>query len=132
VTRIIYWPATPWENPESLPQDFARAGPKPTTPEQLDAWLVRRSEIHAKSRSEGAAYPAYRADAASRRFHQINGHRALTWSSGYQRNEQRWTELNTAIYGEKLIASVSIQIPTEKLESVRAGYEQLAASVRLP
>ncbi len=131
-TRIIYWPATPWENPQNPVQDYGKAGPKPTTPAEIDTWMRRRVRMLSETRAQGEGYTNYRSDPQGRVSRTVNGQPALSFSAEFTRGDQPWVEHGTFIYGEKTMASVSMQVPAAQFDGVKDAFEELVTSLRLP
>ena len=129
--RIIYWPTTPWENPGSVANDFAKAGPKPTTPAEIDAWLRKRLQ----GRIEGTAKETNGDNMTKVQGYVssvINEHHALTVTGSYTRSGKSWGQIITLVYSAKVIATCQLRVPADKLDAIRPSFERLADTIRLP
>ena len=127
--RIIYWPTTPWENPGSAANDFAKTGPKPTTPAEIDAWLRKRLQTMLEATAKNGDNMT-KIDRSVSKI--INGHHALTAIGSYTRNGKSWSQILTEVYSDNLLASCQVRVPTETLDAIQPTYERLADTIRLP
>jgi hypothetical protein len=130
LTRIIYWPTSPWENPGSA-NNFAAAGPKPNTAAEIDTWLRNRLRERLDANLKEAKVGEGRNDRAfvSR---VINGRHAVTVSSTVTQAGKPWIYLTTLVYGDKVIATCQLRVAAEKIDGVRPSFEKLTESIRLP
>ncbi|MDO8539296.1 MAG: hypothetical protein Q7S40_02565 [Opitutaceae bacterium] len=130
-SRIIYWPTTPWANPGSPANDFAASGAKPTTPEEIDAWLRNRLQMALEVYSKGTLRDHMTThDSYTSRV--INEHHAAIVTGRFTQNGKPWREVNTLVYSDKLIATCQFSAPEEKFDQIRPSYDRLAESIRLP
>ncbi len=135
--QLNYWSGTPGALSTDSPESWTNAlGPKPITSTELDAWLRNYARLWDKQRNNNQiftfGYSDYKHRPESIVLRTIGGHRAVTWTADFTRNNPGWTEFITVIYGEKVMARFTAWVPAAKIDALRPGYESLAESIRLP
>jgi hypothetical protein len=129
--RAAYQFTTPWVVPgDGFP--LKEMGPKPTTPAEIDAWLLTWQRAHSQGHLNSPApnYADYKTRPESIVPGSINGHRALRWTADFTRNGVSWIELETMIFSNTAYAVIWLQVPAANRDTAGPAFEQLVASVR--
>lgn len=110
---------------------FVDQTPKPTTTAETEAWLKRFSDFRTKAAqsNKSAKYQNRTESFASR---MVGGHLALSWLADFTRGDKPWVEYMTYVYGENGGVGLPLQVPADKLDSIRPAWDGFIESVRLP
>ncbi|MSU50696.1 MAG: hypothetical protein EXS37_16685 [Opitutus sp.] len=105
------------------------AGPKPTTPSELDAWM--RKPAQGLEREPDASYQNYKNRPESFVARMIGEYRVWTWSADYTNYNESWTYYWTLIESGKSGARFQLSVPTAKFDALRPAFDALIESVHL-
>jgi hypothetical protein len=130
----------PWEPaPDSYPEKLKLLfGPKPPAANEVDSWLRQYAQVVAelKKESKGQRITDYKIRPDSMMSRTIGGHKALSWSSNFTRQEttqeKNWVEFKTFIFSENLRCMFTLAAPAENMDAVRPAFERMIETVRWP
>jgi hypothetical protein len=122
---IIYRATQPWKGggDEVL-------GAEPPAPGDVDPWLRGFADRMAQVKSRRRT--GYTNDVASFRPQVIGGHKALSWTGQYTRDEQKWLERITLIYGGAAWAIFLTHGEATEVDVVGPVVDRMIATARLP
>lgn len=132
VVYVNYRPTVPWvEGPVAAGQPGAKIfGPKAPGPAEVDTWLREFADRTARVRIE-VKFAGYENDSTTFRRSTIGGHHALSWAARFEKNDEKWVEIFTAVYAEKTWTQMRVSAPASRIDAVRPAFQQLVESVRL-
>lgn len=104
----------------------------------VDRWLREWPEFRlAKGREMTITPPSLastnhviRADSLV--FHDVKGHRAVSWIDDHVRVGEKWSTLGTLIHGAEGNTLIRLWVPIANVDNVKPDYDRLLASLRLP
>lgn len=130
--QLGYWKRSTAENAwlRQLSVEF----PKPTTKDEMSAWLKRFSQLRTESRiKDKGNFTNYLLRADSFVSRTIGGRPALSWLCDYTDQAGRaWNEYVTVIYSEDIVAQPFIQAPREHIAAARSAFDALVETIRSP
>jgi hypothetical protein len=127
-----YRPTNPWvEGPVRSGASAKVFGPRPPLPDEVDEWMRGYVQRHGQTRIDGRARD-FQNDPKSLVSRTIGGHKALSWSGSYSKDEVKWVELYTLIYGESSFGLFRIHARAESIDALRAPFQELVDTIRFP
>jgi Tol biopolymer transport system component len=103
----------------------ATAGPRPTTPAEVEGWMLRLAQ-HLSASGSGT----FRAGSFTAR--KVGGHPAWSWVADHTVGRELWTEYMVAIESGKNGARFQLRAPAADFENLRRAFDTMIESFRIP